>query len=378
MTILAGIALSGTGVFTPDQEITNDELVASFNEYVHRYNATHAKAIEAGTVQALLESSSEFIVKASGIKHRYVLDKKGMLDPDIMCPRIPERPDSELSIMAEMSVAAALAALASAERKPADIDGVIVSCANLPRAYPALGIEVQSALGIEGFGFDMNVGCSSATYALQLACGLIASGNARAIVVCNPEVLTGHVDFRDRDCHFLFGDAASAFVVERIDTARSPNCWEIVSARMKSRFSNNIRNNYGFLNRTAPEGIGSRDKLFVQQGRKVFKEVVPLVSDFIIEHLAANGLAPTLLRRMWLHQANINMNDLIAWRVLGRRATPDEAPTVLDEYANVSSAGVIIAFNKYSADLASGDYGLMCSFGAGYSAGSVILRKMQF
>ena len=32
--------------------------------------------------------------------------------------------------------------------------------------------------------------------------------------------------------------------------------------------------------------------------------------------------------------------------------------------------------NKRSADLKSGDYGLLCTFGAGYSAGSVILRKL--
>jgi beta-ketodecanoyl-[acyl-carrier-protein] synthase len=36
----------------------------------------------------------------------------------------------------------------------------------------------------------------------------------------------------------------------------------------------------------------------------------------------------------------------------------------------------MIAFHKYSADLAPGDFGLLCTFGAGYSAASIILRKM--
>ena len=373
---MGGLVLSGSGVFTPAQSIGNDELVASFNEYVRRFNATHAKAIENGSVRALLESSSEFIVKASGIRNRYVLDKHGILDPEIMCPRIPERPDSEPSVMAEMCVAAARDALAAAERKPADIDGVIVSCANLQRAYPAVAIEVQGALGITGFGFDMNVGCSSATYAIHIARGLIETGNARALLICNPEILTGHANFRDRDSHFIFGDAATAFIVERREVARGANVWEIVCSRVKSQFSNNIRNNFGFLNRTWPEGIGSRDKLFTQNGRKVFKEVVPLVSGFVQEHLAANGLSPSVLKRMWLHQANSNMNDLIAHKVLGRAATPDEAPTVLGEYANTSSAGAMIAFNKHSTDLKAGDYALLCTFGAGYSAGSVIVRKL--
>jgi len=373
---VAGLVLSGSGVFTPSQTISNEELVASFNSYVNRYNSENAAAIKSGSLPALLESSCDFIVRASGIKNRYVLDKAGILDPEFMCPRIPERPDSELSVMAEMCVAAARDALASAEKKPADIDGVIVSCAALARAYPAMAIEVQGALGITGFGFDMTVGCASATYALHVAKGLIESGGARAVLVCNPEILTAHANFRERDSHFLFGDACTAFVVERAENARATNVWEILSSKVKAQFSNSIRNNFGFLNRCAPEGVGKPDKLFVQQGRKVFKEVLPLVGHFILEHLAENSLGTADVKRMWLHQANINMNQFLAHKVFGRDPTPSEAPNVIDQYANTSSAGAMITFNKYSADLSNGDVGVLCTFGAGYSAGSVILRKL--
>jgi beta-ketodecanoyl-[acyl-carrier-protein] synthase len=373
---LTGFALSGTGVFVPAPTISNDELVASFNEYVRRTNAAQAQAIASGEVQALLESSSDFIFKASGIRQRHVLEKTGILDPEVMCPRLPERQDSELSVMAEISLAAARQALVAAGRRPEEIDGVIVSCGNLQRPYPAVAIELQNALGVTGFGFDMNVGCSSAAYAMQVACGLIEQG-ARAILICNPEILSGHVNYRDRDSHFIFGDAATALVVERRETVRAANGWEIVSGKLKSQFSSNIRNNFGFLNRAAPEGIGARDKLFVQNGRKVFKEVVPLVAGFVKEHLAESWLEPARLKRMWLHQANINMNQLIAHKILGRAATEAEAPMVLGEYANTASCGAVIAFHEHSADLAAGDYGLLCAFGAGYSAGSVILRKMN-
>ena len=370
------MAISGTGLFTPPHAITNDELVESFNAYVQRRNAAHAEAIASGTMAPLAQSSTEFIQKASGIKSRYVMDKAGVLDPAIMCPRIPERPNDQLSILAEIAVAAARDALKAADRNPADIDGVLVACSNLQRAYPAIAIEVQDALNIDGFGFDMNVACSSATFGLQAAADMAAAGSARAILVCNPEICSGHLNFTDRDSHFIFGDVATAFVVERADTARGGNAWEIVSTKLKTQFSNNIRNNFGFLNRAAPEGIGNADKLFVQEGRKVFKEVVPMVAELIISHLTENAIASDSLKRLWLHQANINMNDLIARRVLGRDPNPGEAPCILDEYANTSSAGSIIAFHKYSADLGPGDVGHLCSFGAGYSAGSVILRKL--
>jgi len=369
------MVLSGTGLFTPAASISNDELVAAFNEYARRHNAAHATAIADGKISAVPESSTEFIFKASGIKSRFVIDKEGVLDPDIMCPRIPERSNDQVSVLAEMAVNAARQAMRNADKAPADIDGVLVAASNMQRAYPAMAVEVQDVLGIDGFGFDMNVACSSATFGLQAAADMVANGHARAILVCNPEICSGHLNFRDRDSHFIFGDVATAFVVERAETAHGTNVWEIVSTRLKTKFSNNIRNNFGFLNRAAPEGIGQTDKLFVQEGRKVFKEVVPMVSELIVGHLADNQIAPESLKRLWLHQANINMNDLIARRVLGRDPNPGEAPNILEEYANTSSAGSIIAFHKHSADLAKGDLGLLCSFGAGYSAGSVILRK---
>jgi beta-ketodecanoyl-[acyl-carrier-protein] synthase len=373
---VTALAVSGTGLYTPPHAISNEELVTAFNAYVRNTNAKHADAIAAGTTQPLTESSAEFIVKASGIKARYVVDKAGVLDPDVMTPRIPERSNEQISILAEMAVTAARDALKAADRAPSGIDGVLVGASNMQRAYPAMAVEVQDALGIDGFGFDMNVACSSATFALQTAADMVASGHARAILVCNPEICSGHLNFRDRDSHFIFGDVATAFIVERADTAQGGNAWEIVATKLKTKFSNNIRNNFGFLNRAAPDGAGKADKLFVQEGRKVFKEVVPMVSELIVAHLAENDIAPSSLKRMWLHQANIGMNDMIARRVLGRDPLPGEAPNILHEYANTSSAGSIIAFHKYSDDLSKGDVGLLCSFGAGYSAGSVILKKM--
>lgn len=368
-------AITGTGLFTPTQSISNDELVESFNSYVAAFNAENAAAIEDGSVAPLQESSSAFIEKASGIKSRYVMNKEGILDPMRMAPNIPERPNSEPSVLCEMATAAAKDALVQANKTAADVDAVLVACSNLQRAYPAISIEVQQQLGIDGFGFDMNVACSSATFALQTALDLVKAGTARSVLVVNPEVCTAHLNFRDRDSHFIFGDVATAILVERQDLMSVDTYYEVVSAKLKTSFSNNIRNNFGFMNRCAPEAQANADKLFVQEGRKVFKEVSPMVANMIVEHLADNDFTPDQLKRMWLHQANLNMNLLIAKKVLGRPAEDGEAPVILDEYANTSSAGSIIAFHKYRDDLAVGDTGVICSFGAGYSVGSVIVKK---
>ncbi|WP_439484661.1 beta-ketoacyl-ACP synthase III [Blastomonas fulva] len=366
--------ISATGLFTPADSISNEELVESFNAYVAQHNAQHAAAIEAGEMTALQPSSVEFIEKASGIKARKVLSKASILDTNVMCPRFDERPNEEISVLAEIGVAAARDALARAGRDARDVDAVLVACSNLQRAYPAIAIEVQDALGIEGFGFDMNVACSSATFGIQTAADFIRAGNARSVLVVSPEICSGHLNWRDRDSHFIFGDVATAVLVEDADFAPASH-WDILGTQLKTRFSNNIRNNFGFLNRTAPESRDDADKLFVQEGRKVFKEVVPMVGELITDHIARLGIAPSDLRRLWLHQANAGMNRLIAQRVLGHEASEDESPTVLDTYANTSSAGSIIAFHLHHDDLKPGDTGLICSFGAGYSAGSVVIRK---
>jgi len=367
--------ISGTGVYTPPYSISNAELVAAFNAYAARFNATHAVEIASGEKAAIPDSSADFIFKASGIEARYVVDKQGVLDPDIMAPRLRPRSNEEPSILAEMAVDAAGKALIKAGKTAQDIDAVLVACSNLERPYPAISVEVQDLLGVKGFGFDMNVACSSATFAIQTARDMIASGNARAVLITNPEICSGHLNFRDRDSHFIFGDVCTAIIVESAEGARPESAWEILGTKLLTKFSNNIRNNFGFLNRATPEGIGKPDKLFVQEGRKVFKEVVPMVSKLILDHLAEEKIMPASLKRLWLHQANIGMNDMIGKKVLGRDPTPDEQPNILREYANTSSAGSIIAFDRYNEDLKTGDLGVICSFGAGYSAGSVILRK---
>ncbi len=370
-----GAVITGSGLYTPANAISNEELVTAFNAWVDLYNAEHAEAIERGEREQKMHSSVEFIEKASGIKSRYVIDKAGILDPTRMVPSIRERSNDSPSVMCEIACAAAREAMEQAGVTANQIDMVIVAASNMQRPYPAMAIEVQAALGATGFAFDMNVACSSATFGIQQASDAIRSGSAKKVLMVNPEICTGHLNFRDRDSHFIFGDVATAVLLEAASEIADGVGWDVVDSRLQTLFSNNIRNNFGFLNRADEAGVGSVDKLFVQEGRKVFKEVCPAVATQITEQLAELEMAPDEVKRIWLHQANQNMNDLIARKVFGRTPTEEEAPTILDEYANTSSAGSIIAFHKHNQDLNSGDLAVLCSFGAGYSIGSIVLRR---
>lgn len=369
-------AITGTGVFTPELVITNDELVEAFNAYADRFNTAHANEIAAGEVEAKPASSTEFIFNASGIEQRYVMDKSGVLDPDVMHPHLRPRDNDEPGIMAEMAMDACAKALANAGRSADEVDLVICAASNHERPYPAIAIEIQKCLGAGGFAFDMNVACSSATFGIQAAADMVRAGSVRCALVVSPEICSGHLEWRDRDCHFIFGDVCTAVVLERAEDAKGDH-FVVHSTRCATEFSNNIRNNNGFLRRTREGQMQDRrDMLFVQEGRKVFKEVLPLVSAHIARHMEDEGISADQLKRLWLHQANKTMNDFIGRKVMGRVPEMHEQPNILQDYANTSSAGSIIAFSKFSDDLSPGDVGLICSFGAGYSVGSVLVERV--
>ena len=372
------VVISGSGLFTAPHTNSNEELVASYNTYVQQFNAKNAERIAAGEIARLEESSVDFIEKASGIKQRSVMNKEGILDTQRMRPNFKPRANNELSLQAEMAVDAAQQALAASGKSPADIDMVICAASIMQRPYPAMAIEVQNALGIaQGAAFDMNVACSSATFALEMAANAVRCGTARAVLIVNPEICSAQLAWKDRDCHFIFGDVATALVVENAETASSKDQWEILGTKLVTSFTNNIRTNAGFLSHCEDRDPNERDQLFVQEGRKVFKDVCPMAATHITEHLASLGLTPANMRRFWLHQANIAMNQLIGRRLLGHEASADEAPIILDEFANTASAGSIIAFHLHNQELAAGDLGVICSFGAGYSIGSVVVKKVQ-
>lgn len=372
------IAITGTGVCVPEHAVSNDELVHSYNSYVESFNSKNKEAIDAGDIEALPLSTVEFINKASGIKNRFFLDKEGILDITRMRPRLHKRTSGEPSYQAEASISAAEIALKQANLKSSDIDAVITACSTTQRDYPGLANEVQHFMNIKGFGFDMKMACSSATFGIQMAADTIAAGHAKRILVVTPELACGNINFRDRDSHFIFGDATTAVIVEDLELVTEPSqhSFEIISSKLFNDFSNNIRNEFGCLYGVV-EGQGEMEgRFFSQNGRKVFKEVVPMAAEWMLKHILEENLTPMQVTRLWLHQANINMNQLIAKKILGDEASPKTAPIILDKYANTGACGSIIAFNHHHDDFNTGDLGLLCSFGAGYSIGSILLKKI--
>ena len=366
------IYISGTGLWIPPHGITNDELMASYNSYVEKFNTENAKEIAAGSIEELSPSSSEFVEKASGIKHRYVIEKDHALDPNFMKPLIPARDIDELSLLAEIGVMAGKDAMVNADVTPDDIDAVIVSTANLQRAYPAIAIEIQNELGIDGYGYDMMVACSSTTFGISNAMADIAAGKAETILVINPEITTAHNNMKSRESHFIFGDVCTASVVQK--NSLSNNKFKILDTKLKTVFSNNIRNEFGFMNHIEDKKYNEDELLFKQNGRSVFKEVCPMVVQLIENQLDSLSLSTDDISQFWMHQANTNLNKWILNKLLDGDVDEKRAPNVLDEFGNTGSAGSLIAFHKFN-HLEPGQKGLICSFGGGYSICSIIIER---
>ena len=369
---MSEIYIAGTGIWYPDESISNDEIVESFNSYVDTFNAANKDAISNDQTLKLEYSSTEFIEKASGIKTRYVIDKKNILDINKMMPSVVHEDESKMSIHAEVGIKAGLKALENAGMSTSDIDAVILGTSHAARNYPSVAIEIQNELQINGYAYDMLVGCSSTTFAINNAISDISSGIADNILVINPEISTPFVNYTKRDIHFIFGDGCVATVVSKNKNSKS---FKVIDRKLITKFSNNIRSDWSYLARAASDEKSYDDLLFYQNGNSVFKEVCPMVAEFITNQLKENDLSHKEIKKFWLHQANARMVNLIVSKIIGSNDFDTSlAPLPIEKFGNLASAGSMFAFNLHN-DLDPGEKGLICSFGAGYSVCSIIVEK---
>lgn len=364
------VVISGIGLYTPEFSITTTAIINTFNEYIENNTCNEQKKIKGIDLRSIQE--------ITGIKNRYVIEDKGILDPNVMHPVIEKRQNTELSLQAEIGIKAAKEAITLANKGINEIDAVIVACTQSERAYPAIAIEIQNALGIRGFGFDMHAACSSAIFGIQMAYNSIINKQARSILLITPEIVSGTANFRDKDSFFLFGDASVALLIENLDYCNSEEVYEIISTKLFTNFSNNIRCNFGFLNRYNSCYNTEIHELFWQDGLQVFRDMICVIPQHIQNHLKEQGLTAYDLRFFWLHQANAKMNKFIAQNIFNNSLDKIKAhfPVILDEYGNTAAAGCIISFYKNRLGNIN-DRGMLCAFGAGYSIGSTILQKIK-
>ncbi|MCE2593400.1 beta-ketoacyl-ACP synthase III [Motilimonas cestriensis] len=361
--------LTATGIFIPPFCVKNQDLVVAYNQYAQFFNLENAASIDVGQVAAKLRSDDDFILRHSGILQRYYVTAEGVLDPDVMCPLLPEIDEEHTSLMAEMGKNAALDALHQASVQGHEVDLIIVAASNVQRAYPALAIEIQDLLGASGLAFDLCGAECSAVMAMQLASQAIACGTATKALIISPEIGSAQTDFRDRETHFLLGDACSALLVENI---AKTDALEIVNFNIASQFSNQIRNNFGFLNRLAPDSLYSKDKLF-HQTPPSFPAIADAICTHLQQHLTELKLPLADVTQYFLQPTNRVLNQLIAEQLL-TDVTEKRVPDCVAQYGGTGAAGLGLSFHLHQ-QLSASDYCVWVAFGAGFSVASMVLKK---
>jgi 3-oxoacyl-[acyl-carrier-protein] synthase-3 len=301
--------IAGWGTALPDKVVTNADL------------------------EAMLDTSDEWIVERSGIRERRIGGTTSGL-----------------------AVAAGRAALDRAGVDPASIGLLVLATSTPDQTIPASSATVQHQLGLSCGGFDVNAACSSFVYALVAAHQFVTGGVDRVLVI-GAETMSRIIDWDDRSTAVLFGDGAGAFVLEAVD-APSNNllAWDLGSN--------------GALRSILDADVGG----FLQmEGKEVFRQAIRAVVDSAGRVMASAGVDADDVALVVPHQANVRIIDAVNAK-LG--FSIERTAVNLDRTGNTSSASIPMALAE-AADagrLKPGDLVLFMGFGAGMTWASAIVR----
>jgi 3-oxoacyl-[acyl-carrier-protein] synthase III len=305
-------------------------------------------------LERLVDTNDEWIRERTGIRERRIAD------------------DSMGA--AEMGARAARIAMERANVQPGELDVIVLSTATPDRLLPSTACDMQALLGAtNAAAYDIAAACSGFIYALSIAEGHIASGNAEIALVVSTEKMSGIVDWGDRSTCVLFGDGAGAAVLRRAEAGKGH---VVVSSFMRSdgtlaellwRPAGGVR---------VPMDIAVLDEkshLVKMAGREVFKSAVRSMAEAADQALMRAGLTGSDIDLLIPHQANMRIIEATA-RYAG---IPMEKVFVnVDRYGNMSSATIPVALDEAveQGRLKEGDNVMMVAFGAGFTWASTVLR----
>jgi len=254
----------------------------------------------------------------------------------------------------------------------AELDAIILGTASPDRLLPAGAVEVQAALGAtRAVAFDIDAACSGWLYGMQVAEGLMATGNYETILVIGGEVLSRIINWKDRNTCVLFGDGAGATIVRRSTKGRG-----ILSAYMRSdgTLADLLHRPKGAgAAPITPEIILEGSHWIQMAGREVFKNAVRSMADAADRALDGAKLSASDIDLMIPHQANIRIIEATAKHA----NIPMEKVFVnVDRFGNTSAASIPIALSEAqeTGRIKEGMNVMFVAFGAGFTWGSMVVR----
>ena len=317
----------GTGSCLPERELTNSDL------------------------EKIVETSNEWLTTRTGIHTR----------------RIASKGEENH----RLAIRAARKALGMSGVEAADIDLIIVATFTPHMMMPSCACFVQAEIGASNaFAFDMNAACSGFLYALDMADKYICSNPDMKILVIGSETLSARVNWQDRNTCILFGDGAGACVVTGCGTDRG-----IVDSNLCSD-----GRLWNLLFMHSPESLNpeivqqDNDGCYIKMtGRDVFKHAVRAMEEAVVDILERNGITVDDLDLIIPHQANIRILN----KLMERLGIPRKKVYInVNKYGNTSAASIPIALDEANRQslINKGDLLLFCSFGGGFTWGSMLMR----
>ncbi len=300
-------------------------------------------------IEAIVETTDEWIVQRTGIKQRYIA--------------------GEGETTSSLGELAARAALENAGIKPDDIDLIIVATSTPDNTFPATAVNIQNRLGITGgFAFDVQAVCSGFVYAMATADLYIRGGMAKRVLVIGAETFSRILDWTDRTTCVLFGDGAGAIVLEAGEGAGTTSDRGVLTSNLRSDGSHKDK----LYVDGGPSTTGTVGHLRME-GREVFKHAVGMITDVIEAAFEATGTTADDLDWLVPHQANRRIIDGSAKKL----GIPGEKVVItVDQHGNTSAASIPLALAVAAADgrIKKGDLVMLEAMGGGFTWGAVLLR----
>ncbi len=327
---MASVIIAGVGSYAPEKVLTNADL------------------------SKIVDTSDEWIFSRSGIRERRIAA------PDEAC--------------SDLAVKAAIAALADAKMKASDIDLLIVATASPDTPLPSTACYVQHKLGVPAHAtcFDIAAACSGFLYALEIAYGQLLTNRYKRALIIGSEKLSSVTDWTDRTTCVLFGDAAGAAVLHKVDQPGIGILGSDLGA--DGEFADNLYISAGGSKRPADaQSVAERAHCIRMNGREVFKSAVRVMETVAREMMEQHNLTPDQINLVIPHQANIRIIESLASNL---KVPMERVYVNLDRYGNTSSASIPLALDeaRRAGRIKPGDLTLLVAFGAGLTYGATLIR----
>lgn len=320
-------AITGVEAFLPDYILDNHE------------------------ISTMVDTSDEWITQRVGIKERRILKDEG-------------------KGTSYMMVEAAKKLLKKTGTAPEEIDFVLAATSTADMLFPATACLVAEELGIKNaWGYDLLAACSGFVFALETVNAFIQTGKYKKVLLLAGDKMSAIVNYTDRNTCPLFGDAATALLIE--PTTEDVGIIDHICQIDGSGKDFLYLKGGGSLHPASYETIDNKWHYVYQEGKTVYKAAVSRMADVTEKIMKRNNLTPDNLAYLIPHQANLRIIDATAQRA---GLSMDKVVVNIEKYGNTTAATIPLCLWEMQHKFKKGDNLVLVAFGGGFTWGSIYLK----